>query len=88
MDFTGSDRVEARGGLVQEDDLGVVEQRPRQGDALAQALGKRTTRVRCPARHVHSFERRPDALGPPGGVAAAGTGPGLARERGEVTVLK
>jgi hypothetical protein len=46
----------------------------------------------------HVSDARPDMFtassavrmrwGPPGGVAAAGTGPGLARERGEVTVLK
>lgn len=59
----------------------------------------RATRWRRPLEsEPHVSDARPDMFtassavrmrwGPPGGVAAAGTGPGLARERGEVTVLK
>ena len=48
--LAGGHRVEARGRLVQEDDLGVVQQRPGQPDPLAEALGKGAAGVFGPCR--------------------------------------
>ena len=49
-DVAGGGRVEARGGLVEEQHLGVVQQRPGQGEALALAGREALHEVRRPGR--------------------------------------
>ena len=52
VDVPGGDRIQAGGRLVEEQHLGVAEQRPGQGDPLAQALGQRAAGVAGPLGEV------------------------------------
>jgi hypothetical protein len=62
VDVVGGGRVQAGGGLVEEQHLRVGQQRPGQGDPLAQALGQGAAGVVGPAGQ---------AGGPQGAVYAA-----------------
>ena len=50
VDVAGGDRVQAGGRLVEEQHLRVAEQRPGQGDPLAQALGQGAAGIAGPGR--------------------------------------
>ena len=59
VDLACRHRVEAGGGLVEEQDRRVVEQRPGQRHPLAEALGERTARIVGPIGQVDRLERPP-----------------------------
>ena len=50
VDVSAGDRIEPGGRLVEEQHLGVAQQRSRERDPLAQTLGQRRRRDRAPAR--------------------------------------
>ncbi len=62
VDLAGGDGVEAGRRLVEEQHLRVAEERSRQGDPLAEALGQRAATVRRPVREVHRGEGPRDPL--------------------------
>ena len=62
VDVSGGDRVQAGGRLVEEQHLRVAEQRPRQGDPLAQAFGQGAAGVVGPVGQVDGPQRAVDAI--------------------------
>ena len=56
------DRVEAGRRLVEEEHLGIAEQRPRQGHPLPQALRERAARIPRPVAQVDRRESAVDAI--------------------------
>ena len=62
VDVAGGDRVEAGGRLVEEQHLRVAEQRPGQGDPLAQALGQGAAGIVGPVGQVDGPQGAVDAI--------------------------
>ena len=67
-DVAGAGGVEARGGLVEEEELGVVQQGPGQGDPLALSGGEAAGEVVASLGHAEPLEQLVD---PPQGIGLA-----------------
>ena len=61
MNLASGDRVEADGRLVKEQDLRIAEQRPRQGDPLAEAFRERPAGILRPVGEVDRPQSKVDA---------------------------
>ena len=61
VDLSSGNRVEAGGRLVEEQHLRVAEQRPRQRDLLAEALGQGAAGIVRPIGQVDGLEGTVDA---------------------------
>ncbi len=72
VDVAGGDRIQAGGRLVEEQHLRVAEQRPRQRDPLAQALGQRAARIAGPVGQVDGPQGAVDALARVGDLVEVG----------------
>jgi hypothetical protein len=62
VDLAGGDRVQAGGRLVQEQQLRVAEQRPGQGDPLAEPFGQGAAGIVGPVGQVDGPQRAADAI--------------------------
>ena len=72
VDVAGGDRVQAGGGLVEEQHLRVAEQRPGQGDPLAQPFGQRAAGIVGPVDQVDRPQGAVDAIGRVGHLVQVG----------------
>ena len=62
VDATGGDRIQPGRRLVEEQHLGIAEQRPRQRDPLAQPFGQRAARVFGSVSEIDGSQRAVDPL--------------------------
>ena len=72
VDVAGGDRVQAGGRLVQEQHLRVAEQRPGQGDPLAQALGQGAAGIVGPIGQIDGPQRAVNATAGVGHLVEVG----------------
>ena len=61
VDIARGDRIETGGRLVEEQHLGLAEQRPGQGDPLAETLGERAAGIAGPLGQLDRPQRPLDA---------------------------
>jgi len=66
--LAAAERVEPRHRLVEEDDLGIVEQRLRDADALQHALGELAQREPALGANPNAIQRRGDPLPDPSAI--------------------
>src|SRR4029077_18702676 len=79
--------VEAGGGLIHNEELGIVEQRLGDADALAHAAGKAAERAASGVCEIDEIEELADALARGGGVETLDGGEVFEKfERGEIRI--
>jgi hypothetical protein len=72
VDVAGGDRIQAGGRLVEEKHLRVAQQRPCQGDPLAEPFGQRTAWIASPVGEVDGPQCQADAFTRYGRLVEAG----------------